>query len=130
VGGDGWDSFVLAKDAGEEMDGAFFTSHFAPDIPLPASQSFVKAFRERFKHDPSALAAMGYDAAKLLADAIGRAKADTPDAIREAISETKGFPGATGSITINAERNADKPVVMVQIKDKQYKYYSTIDTKA
>jgi len=130
VGGDGWDSVVLLNDAGEEMNGAYFTNHMAPDVPWPTAQVFVKAYKAKFNHDPSALATMGYDAAKLLADAIGRAKGDTPEAIRDAIAETKGFQGASGSITINAERNADKPIVIVQVKDKKFTYHSTIDTKA
>jgi branched-chain amino acid transport system substrate-binding protein len=130
VGGDGWDSVVLINDAGDEMNGAYFTNHMAPDVPWPSAQVFVKAYKAKYNHDPSALATMGYDAAKLLADSIGRAKGDTPEAIRDAIAETKGFQGASGSITINAERNADKPIVVVQVKDKKFTYHSTVDTKA
>jgi branched-chain amino acid transport system substrate-binding protein len=130
LGGDGWDSAALLDGAGDEMEGAYFTNHMAPDAPSPVAQGFVKAYKERYKHDPSALATMGYDAAKLLADAIGRAKGDTPEAIRDAVAATKAFPGASGSITINAERNADKPIVVVQVKGKKFTYHSTIDTKA
>jgi branched-chain amino acid transport system substrate-binding protein len=130
LGSDGWDSGALLKDAGEEMAGAYLTDHFAVDSPLPASQAFAKAYQARYGHDPSALAAQGYDAARLLADAIGRAKGDTPEAIRDAIADTKAFPGATGSITINAERNADKPIVLVQIAGGKFSYRSTLDTKA
>jgi branched-chain amino acid transport system substrate-binding protein len=129
LGTDGWHTDALVKDAGEEMEGAYLTDHFAPDMPLPSSQAFVKSYHERFKRDPSSLASMGYDAAKLLADAIGRAKADTPEAIREAIAATRGFQGASGSISINAERNADKPIVIVQIKDRKFTYHSTVDRK-
>jgi branched-chain amino acid transport system substrate-binding protein len=129
LGGDGWDSTSLPSGAGEELEGAYFTNHMAPDIPWPSSQAFVKAYKDRYHHDPAANAAMGYDAAKLLADAIGRAKGDTPEAIRDAIAETKGFQGASGSITINAERNADKPIVVVQIKDKKFTYHSVVDPK-
>jgi branched-chain amino acid transport system substrate-binding protein len=130
LGTDGWDSPALLKDAGEEINGAYLTDHFAPDGPLASSQAFVKAYRERYQRDPSALAAQGYDAARLLADAIKRAKGDTPEAIRDAIAETKDFAGATGTITINAERNADKPIVVVQIKDGKFSYRSTFDIKA
>jgi branched-chain amino acid transport system substrate-binding protein len=130
LGGDGWHADALVKDAGEEMAGAYLTDHFAPDIPKEASKNFVKAYQDRFHHDPSALAAQGYDAAKLLADAMKRSKADTPESIRDAIAETKDFQGATGTISINAERNADKPIVIVQIKDGKFTYHSTIDTKA
>jgi branched-chain amino acid transport system substrate-binding protein len=129
LGGDGWDAEALLKDAGVEMNGAYFTNHFAPDVPWPRSQAFVKAYRERFDHEPSSLAALGYDAALLLADAIARAKADTPQAIREAIADTKGHEGATGAITINAERNADKAIVIVRIADRKFTYHSTVDPK-
>ena len=73
---------------------------------------------------------MGYDAAKVLADAIKRAKGDSPDAIRQAIQETRDFQGATGTITIDANRNADKPVVIVQIKGKKFTYFATAHDKA
>jgi branched-chain amino acid transport system substrate-binding protein len=130
VGGDGWDSDDLLRDAGDEMEGAFYTNHYAPDVPWPSSQAFVSKYKEKFNRAPTGLAAMGYDAAKLLADAMGRAKEVTPDAIREAIQNTKGFQGATGAITIDAERNADKPIVIVQIKGKKSTYFATVNDKS
>lgn len=129
VGGDGWHADSLVTDAGDEIEGAYFTNHFSPDVPWPHSQAFVKAYQERFKREPSALAAQGYDATRLLADAIGRAKSDTPEAIRDAIAETRDYQGATGKITINAERNADKPLVIVKIKGKKFTYHSTVNEK-
>jgi branched-chain amino acid transport system substrate-binding protein len=129
VGGDGWDAEDLLKDAGEEMEGAYFTNHYAPDVPWEKSKVFVVKYKERFKRDPSSLAAQGYDSAKVLADAIGRAKGDTPDDIRQAIQETKDFQGATGTITIDANRNADKPLVIVKIKEKKFTYYATVNDK-
>lgn len=130
VGGDGWDADVLLKDAGEEMEGAYFTNHYAPDVPWPLAKEFLTKYQERFKHPPTSVAAQAYDAARLLADAIGRAKTDTPDGIREAIAATKNFAGATGNITINAERNADKAVVIVKIRDKKFTYFATVNDKA
>lgn len=129
IGGDGWHDESLVDGAGEEMEGAYFTNHYAPDMPSESSKAFVKKYTERFKHEPSSLAAQGYDAALLLADAIGRAKADTPESIRDAIAETKDFQGATGAITINEQRNADKPIVIVQIKGKKFTYFDTIGNK-
>ena len=129
IGGDGWHADSLVNDAGEEMEGAYFTNHYSPDMPSENSKAFVKKYTERFKREPSSLAAQGYDAALLLADAIGRAKNDTPEGIRDAIAETKGFQGATGAITINAERNADKPIVIVQIKGKKFTYFDVIGDK-
>ena len=88
-------------------------------MPWASAKEFRANYNTRFKHDPSSNAAMGYDATKLLADAIGRAKDETPDAIRQAIQDTKDFQGATGAITMDAERNADRlPVIVVQIKGR------------
>ncbi len=127
VGGDGWDAPELTRDAGEELEGAYLTDLYAPDVPWESSKKFRVSYNERYHHDPSSLAAQGYDAAMLLADAIKRAKGDTPDAIRQAIQETKGFQGATGPITIDANRNADKPVVVARIKDKKFTFFATMD---
>lgn len=130
VGGDGWDSEELLKDAGEEMEGAYFTNHYAPDVPWPNSKIFVEKFKQRYKHDPSSLSAQAYDSAKMLADAIGRAKGDTREAIRDAIQDTKNFQGATGTISIDANRNADKPLVVVQIKGRKFTYFATVNDKS
>jgi branched-chain amino acid transport system substrate-binding protein len=129
VGGDGWHADSLIESAGDEMEGAYFTTHFTPDVPWPDAQAFVTRYKEKFKREPTALAAMGYDAAKVLADALGRAKSDTPEALRDAIQETKNFQGATGSISINAERNADKAIVIAQIKGKKFIYHSSVGGK-
>jgi branched-chain amino acid transport system substrate-binding protein len=130
VGGDGWDSEVLLKDAGNEMEGAYFTNHYAPDVPWPKAKEFLNKYQARFNRTPTSLAAQAYDATHLLADAIGRAKTDTPEGIRDAIATTKNFSGATGNISINAERNAEKPVVIVQIKDKKFTYFAMVGDKA
>jgi branched-chain amino acid transport system substrate-binding protein len=129
VGGDGWDSEDLLKGAGKELEGAFFTNHYAPDVPWENSKKFVADYKARYAHEPSSLAAQAYDAAKLLYDAMGRATAIEPKAIRDAIAETKGFLGATGTISIDQNRNADKPLVVVQIKGGKLTYHATVNEK-
>jgi branched-chain amino acid transport system substrate-binding protein len=125
LGGDGWDSEDLLKGAAAELEGAYLTNHYAPDVPWPNSQKFVSGFRDKFQHEPSSLSAQGYDAARLLFDGITRATALTPDAIKDALAATRGFQGATGTINIDANRNAQKPVVVEQIKGGKFTYFST-----
>jgi branched-chain amino acid transport system substrate-binding protein len=122
VGGDGWDSANLIEGAGDELEGAYFTNHYAPDVPWENSQKFVTAFRAKYKREPTSLAAQGYDAAKLLFDAIGRATEIKPEAIKVALAATTGFKGATGTLTIDKNHNANKPIVVVQIKGKKFVY--------
>lgn len=123
-GGDGWDSSNLVEGAGKELEGAFFTNHYAPDVPWPNSKKFLEAYRTKYKHEPTSLAAQGYDAAAVLFDAMKRAPEVAPEAIRAALATTKDFPGATGTLSMDANRNANKPIVVVQIKDRKFNYAS------
>lgn len=126
VGGDGWDSNNLLEGAGAELEGAHFTNHYAPDVPWPNSKAFLTAYQTKHKRDPTSLAAQGYVAATVLFDAIKRAPEISHEAIRKALSETKDFPGATGTLTMDKDRNANKPIVVVQVKDKKFKYATQI----
>lgn len=122
VGGDGWDSSNLVEGAGAELEGAHFTNHYAPDVPWENSKRFVAAFVAKYKHLPTSLTAQGYDSAKLLFDAIERAREPTPAAIRDALEATKDFKGATGTMTMDKDHNANKPIVVVRIEAKKFLY--------
>jgi branched-chain amino acid transport system substrate-binding protein len=127
VGGDGWDG-MAAEDL-VNMEGAYLTSHYAPDDPAPRVQDFLKRYQAKFKREPTALAANGYDAAGVLADAMKRAKSDTAEGIRDAIAETKDYPGVTGNTTIDPDRNAKKQIVVVQIKGGKQTFKSVVAPK-
>lgn len=129
VGGDGWDSANLTQGAGDELEGAYFTNHYAPDVPWQNSQTFVAAYRKKYGHEPTSLAAQGYDAAKLLFDAMTRASEIKPEAIKTALAETKDFAGATGQLTIDKNHNANKPIVVVQIKGKKFVYSTQLSSQ-
>lgn len=122
VGGDGWEAEELLKDASAELEGAMLTSHWVSDAPDPVSRAFVTHYHARFHRDATSLAALGYDAARLLADALGRAREPTPAAVRDAIAETRGFVGATGRLSMGADRDPDKPVFVVKIAKGRFTY--------
>lgn len=126
IGGDGWDSPRLWEIGGEALNGCYFSNHYSVDDPAPAVQKFVADYRKRYNQTPDALAALGYDAARILADAITRARATSGDKIRDALAATKSFQGVTGEITINAERNAVKPAVVLKIENGKFVYVDTI----
>lgn len=115
LGGDGWDSEQLAKIAKDAIEGCYYTNHYAPDQPDARVQTFIKDYRAEYGSTPDGLAALGYDAAKILFDAMKRAKGVDHKALRDAIAATKNFPGVTGDITINAERDAKKSAVVVEM---------------
>ncbi len=117
LGGDGWDSEQLGKIAGKAIEGCYYSNHYAPDQPDEAVKSFIAKYKADFGGaTPDGLAALGYDAAKILFDAMARAKSLSGADLRAAIAATKGYSGVTGSITIDERRNAKKAAVIVQMK--------------
>jgi branched-chain amino acid transport system substrate-binding protein len=116
LGGDGWDSTELAANAKDAIEGSFYTNHYAPDQPDERVQSFIKAYRAKFNNQtPDGLAALGYDAANILFDAMKRAGSTEGKKLRDAIASTKNFAAVTGKITINDQRDAVKSAVVVEM---------------
>ena len=120
MGGDGWDSDRLVANGGTALEGDYFTDHFTSEDTAPMVQDFVKKYTAKYGKPPDAMAALGYDSALILADAIKRAGTPDADKLRAAIADTKDFQGVTGKITIDANRNASKSAVMIEIKDKKF----------
>ncbi len=126
MGGDGWDSPSLQEIGGDALNGSFFSNHYAADDPNPVIQQFVSEYKARFKNTPDGLAALGFDAANVLFEAIRRGNSTEGPKLRDAINQTKDFQGVTGKITINKDRNADKPAVVLEIKGGKFLYRETI----
>lgn len=125
-GGDGWEGAPLISIGGAALEGTYFSTHFTPQDTSPVVQGFVKKYQARYNATPDAMAALGYDSLMILADAMKRAGTTAGPAVRDALAATKDFPGITGHITIDKDRNASKPAVIVEVKNGQYNYVETI----
>jgi len=130
LGGDGWDSPKLTEIGGAALDGSFFTNHYSVDDPSPEAKKFLAAYKARFNTVPDALGGLAYDSAMVLFEAIKRAGSTDGKKIRDEIARTKDHPGVTGKITLDAERNANKPAVVLEIKDGKFVYRETISPES
>lgn len=127
-GGDGWEAPELLQFGGAAMEGTYYSTHYSAEDAAPAVQRFVTKFKAKNNNEvPDAMAALGYDSAYVLADAIKRAGATDGPKLRDALAATKGFDGVTGKTTIDANRNATKGAVIITVKDGKFKYVQTIE---
>jgi branched-chain amino acid transport system substrate-binding protein len=132
-GGDGWESEDLVKIGQAAVEGHYFSTHYHPEVSSPKSKAFVEAYKKRFKNQdgtpkaPDAMAALGYDSALILAEAMKRAGTTDGPKVRDALAGLKDFDGVTGRTTINEKRDATKPAVILQVKGGQFKYVETIN---
>jgi branched-chain amino acid transport system substrate-binding protein len=118
LGGDGWESEKLFELGGSAVDGSYYTNHYSPDSPNPATQSFIAAYKAKYNGKvPDSLAALAYDAANVAVAALRKAKSlEGPD-VREALAQTKDFDGAAGKLTLDDKRNATKPAVVLKVEN-------------
>lgn len=121
IGSDGWDSPNLLDGGSEPFEGVYFANHFWAGSDDPLVTKFVADYRAKYGVEPDAGAATSYDAARMLFDAFKRAQSTESAAVRNALAQTKDFPGVTGKITLDANRNAQVPVYMLRIEGGKFK---------
>jgi len=131
LGGDGWDAPELWQLGGDALNNSYITSHYSAGDPSPSIQKFVHDYKQLYGNlEPDAHAALAYDAMNVVADAIRRAGTTDGTKLRDALAQTKNFAGVTGVISMNADRDAVKPAVVLKLEDGRRIYQETIQPEA
>lgn len=132
LGGDGWESPKLLEGAGAPaaLEGAYYVNHYATTSPKPEIQNFVSKYKAKYGNEPDSIAALAYDACKLLADAMGRAPSLKGSDIRDHVASVQAFPGVCGAITFDANRNPVKPATVLKIADGKAVFVREIEPEA
>ncbi|MGL6016686.1 MAG: ABC transporter substrate-binding protein [Selenomonadaceae bacterium] len=116
LGTDGWDDAKVVDIAGAgALNNTFFSTHYSEQDS--EVQGFVEAFKAEYNKAPNVFAALGYDAGKMLIDAIKRAGSDDPEKIRQALEETKDLQVGTGMISIDKNHDPIKSAVIIEMKN-------------
>jgi branched-chain amino acid transport system substrate-binding protein len=131
LGADGWDAPELWELGGDALNGSYISNHYSADDRSETIQKFAHGYRQRYGNlTPDAHAALAYDALRFLAEAIQRAGTTEGPKLRDALAETKNFAGVTGIISMDRDRNAVKPAVILKLEDARYIYQETIQPEA
>lgn len=127
-GGDGWESESLLTIGKESMNGNYFSTHCSVEQGTPEMVAFVEGYKKKYNGKvPDAMAVLGYDSAKVLADAIKRAGSTDSAKVRDAIAATKDFSGASGKFSLNENRDAVKALVFIKIENEKFNYTATVN---
>ena len=127
LGADAWDSPVLVEMGGAQpLNNTYFTNFYSIEDKNPVSNAFVEAYKKEYGQTPDSMAAMGYDAAKLLVDAIKRANSTDANKIKEALAATKKFSSVSGEMSLNDRHDAVRGVVIIELKDGKQVYKGTV----
>jgi len=118
LGADGFDSPVLVELAGAAaLNDIYFTNHYSSLDKDPMVVSFIEAFKKKYNKEPDAFNALGYDLARFIADAVGRAEKLTGEAVKNALEATENFAGVTGTLSVDEKHNPVKSIVVIELEN-------------
>ncbi|MBN2514693.1 MAG: ABC transporter substrate-binding protein [Deltaproteobacteria bacterium] len=125
---DGAQAPELITIGGKDVEGIIFTGHFAKEAAATElAKKYIDAYEKDTGKEASAFDALGADAYFVLMDAITRAKSVKGDKIRAALASTKNFKAVSGIINIGEDGNAIKSLVLLNVKDGQFRYLATLN---
>jgi len=120
VGGDGISDDEFIKVAGTMANGTYY-SFAAPEASkLPSAQSFIAAYKARFKSDVGPYSANSYTAAKIEIAAIEKAIADaggkmpTRADVLKNVAATKDFDSPIGKVGFDANGDTTAPTLTLK----------------
>src|SRR5271157_1614374 len=126
LGSDSWGSAELLKLCGKDCEGYYFSTHYAADAATPQATKFIQAFQAKYNVLPDDVAALTYDAFRLLLQAIKSAGSLDRQAVRDALAKVPKYDGVTGTMQFK-EGSGDpvKDAVILQIKEGKFTYFAT-----
>lgn len=113
-------AFDLSARAAEPADEAVYAATpFRPDDrDMALTTEFVTKYRQAYQTTPDVRAALGYDALRLLAEALRRAAPDLKaERLRDELARVKDLPGVTGPLTITDDHRVRRPLHVVRIAE-------------
>ncbi|MGE5543632.1 MAG: ABC transporter substrate-binding protein [Bacillota bacterium] len=127
LGGDTLEAPEFIEVGGQAVEGVALSTHYSSQAPATgASKKFVDEYKKAYNKEPNAFAALGYDAYMVILDAIQRANSADPVKIRDALAQTQNFEGATGIITMDENRDANKSAVILKVENGKFVYVTTV----
>lgn len=127
LGGDGWHGQLLAQDIGPAyLDNVYYADHYSYGYDNEKARAFAEKYYAAYGAWPDSYAALGYDAAMVMAEAIRQQRSNQPQAIAEGLRKIVQFPGVTGTFSIDGNHDAITPVYIIQFNQGQPQVYQQI----
>ena len=123
LGADGWDGVLEKIDKSNvgALDGSFFSSQYSAESDDPALKKFLATYKEKNKTEANMFSVLGYDAMKMMAQAITEAGSTDSQAIVEKLAAID-YNGLTGNIKFDKDRNPIKQAAITTIQGGKNKF--------
>ena len=121
LGGDALGTGGFIDRGGEAVEGTVIATAFHPDDQRAEVQRFRLAFRQEHGLDPDVSAALAYDAVRLIAHGIEKAKSTEPERVADALRAARDWPAVTGRVTFtDAGDLVDRSLGTMVVRDSAF----------
>ena len=130
LGGSAWDDrerFRGVLDDSTFLDGSYYPTNFSVATADAEVQKFVQGYTALFESPPDGIAASGYDAMRLLAQAIETAGALNLVAVRDAFAAVSGYKGATTISHYDENRHPVKSLAIQTYRNGEVELYKVVE---
>lgn len=126
LGGDGWDGVLEVLDSSNKkvVDNCYFSNHYSVNDTDKLVSDFVTNFKAKYNETPNAFAALAYDSAYIMTNAIKSANSTDKEEIIKALKEMT-FDGVTGHITFDENGDPIKSVSIIKLENGE----ASLDSK-
>ncbi|MDT8716710.1 ABC transporter substrate-binding protein [Clostridium sp. 19966] len=127
LGGDGWDSADLFKIGKEYVEGSYISDHYSSSDTSDEVKTFIDSFKKKYNNEvPDSMAALNYDAGKVLIQSIQKAGKTDSESIKNAL---KAYDGTvvSGHITFDKNRDAVKAAVVLKVTNGDYQFVKKVN---
>lgn len=128
VSGDGFDTELVATVPGPELaNDVYFSSHTYRADDRPVVTNYVTSYEEEYGRPPeNSFSPLGYDAVGLIVNAIETAGSAEPQAICDALKQTRGYEGVTGEIGYTRKSMVPpKNIAIIGVNDGKFTLLET-----
>lgn len=116
-----WNTKDLPRRAGNFANNLLFVDSVSP-TSFEKSQ-FVKSYKTLYNEDPSLIEIQAYDAGLILRQLIASG-VNTREELTKSLTDLKRFPASLGALTMNAEREIERPITPLTIEKGEITRFS------
>jgi branched-chain amino acid transport system substrate-binding protein len=123
LGSDALATPIFLQRGGAAVEGTVIATAFHPDAPDDEVRQFNSTFQQRYGARPDVGAALGYDAVRVLAQAMRNAQSTDPDRVAGALHHLQGFQGVTGAFNFDRDGNlVGMPIRKIVVREGRFQY--------
>ena len=120
IGGNGFNSPALMKNAGESAEGVIVGASWNASATNPLNVKFVEDYTKKYNRAPDQFAAQAFTGVQIVYHAATAAKSVERKAIRDAMAKIKDMDTVLGSFGFTEGRDANHTPVVQEVKGGKF----------